>query len=346
MIRKTQSQSPVQTSAALTPKKASRSLSENRVAAATPKQAEDRANLTASSKHTTTVVALNDDDNPAPDLSEVRNGRALIKLGMRGDSVRKVQELLTQKGFGVAQTGEVGPTTEKLIKDFQRSRGLDDDGVVGKGTLGALESQGKDVSGALSDLKGRYVSGNRVKSGNLNALGNGIDKLLTDPAARVALIERYGLNSDTNKKALVAVTAIESGSNGDMGEVMTTVMNRAITENILRDITGLGGNTNISEIVNDGNQFASRAGFNRIMRGGDTSQRHYANFGNQARGVLNKVLEGQHTFKHNASNIFYFDQGGARHQFRIGVHRFREGYSGKAQHYAQDFLHQNRRIRW
>lgn len=346
MIRKTTTSAPAPTPHQTTPpKKTAQSLTTQRPQARPDNtQPKDQAQLTATAKQAPVIVSLNTDDE-APDLTEVRDGKALIKPGMEGSAVSQVQRLLTEKGYNTPVTGTLDAATQKVLERFQGDRNLGVDGVVGKNTLLALESKTPAVSQEVESLK-RFVSGGKVSAKNLPALGNGIDALLTKPDVRAALIERYGLNSAENQKALVAVTAIESGSNGDMGEVMTTVLNRALSQNIVREITGIGGKASISMIVNDGNQFASRSGFNRVMRGGDTSQRHYANFKGNAEKVLAQVMEGKHTFKQNASTIFYFDQGRARHQFRIGVHRFREGYMGKPQHFSQEFLQKQGRINW
>lgn len=342
MIRKTTGQAPTPSVSRPNPRpQTSAQPTPTATTAATPR---DQSQLTASAKAAPIIVALNDEPS-APSLAEVRQGKALIKPEMQGESVRDVQRLLTEKGYTTQVTGDYNAATKSAVERFQDDRNLGVDGVVGKNTLRALESKAPAVSQEVESLK-RFVSRGDVSARNLPALGNAIDALLSQPDVRVALIERYGLNTSENQKALVAVTAIESGSNGDMGEVMTTVINRALTHNLLREITGMGGKTSISNIVNDGNQFASRSGFNRVMKGGDTAQKHYANFKGEAEKVLDQVLQGKTQFKHNAANIFFFDQGGARHQFRIGVHRFREGYMGKPQHFSQEFLQKQGRINW
>ena len=64
-----------------------------------------------------------------------------LRRGMRGDDVRYLQWLLNHK-FGydnVTVDGGFGPTTEKIVCAFQRSVGLEDDGVVGKLTWGKLK---------------------------------------------------------------------------------------------------------------------------------------------------------------------------------------------------------------
>lgn len=342
MIRKTTGQTSTPP-AVSRPSPKPQSPSQTTPTPSAPSPAKDQSQLTAQAKTAPLIVALNDES--APSLAEVRQGKALIKPEMQGESVREVQRLLTEKGYPTQVTGDYNTATQSAVERFQGDRHLGVDGVVGKNTLRSLESKAPAVSEEVESLK-RFVSRGDVAARNLPALGNAIDALLSQPEVRVALIERYGLNTAENQKALVAVTAIESGSNGDMGEVMTTVLNRALTNNVIREITGMGGKTSISNIVNDGNQFASRSGFNRVMKGGDTSQRHYANFKGQAEEVLDQVMQGKTQFKHNAANIFYFDQGGARHQFRIGVHRFREGYMGKPQHFSQEFLQKQGRINW
>lgn len=55
------------------------------------------------------------------------------KRGSEGAAVKAIQ-----KALGVQQTGIFGPTTEECVTAFQRSRGLDPDGEVGKFTWAAL----------------------------------------------------------------------------------------------------------------------------------------------------------------------------------------------------------------
>ena len=57
----------------------------------------------------------------------------VLKLGSRGNEVKVLQEKLNLKADGV-----FGPLTEEAVKDFQRSNGLEVDGIVGDGTLSKL----------------------------------------------------------------------------------------------------------------------------------------------------------------------------------------------------------------
>ena len=53
----------------------------------------------------------------------------LLKVGSKGDDVKKLQEKL-----GLTADGSFGPNTEKKVKEWQSANGLTTDGVVGDGT--------------------------------------------------------------------------------------------------------------------------------------------------------------------------------------------------------------------
>jgi hypothetical protein len=89
---------------------------------------------TPSTGNQTTPTTLTADDL-------VKGG--LVKLGMKGDIVGKIQELLISKGHkDISKDGKVdkifGRRTKKMVKDFQSANGLEDDGVVGRLTWGKL----------------------------------------------------------------------------------------------------------------------------------------------------------------------------------------------------------------
>jgi putative chitinase len=53
----------------------------------------------------------------------------LLKLGSKGEDVKKIQQKL-----GVEAIGTFGPKTDAAVKQWQRDNGLKDDGIVGDGT--------------------------------------------------------------------------------------------------------------------------------------------------------------------------------------------------------------------
>ena len=74
---------------------------------------------------------------PVPQVAPVDES---IKFGMRGDNVRVLQKLLSEKGFYVGEIdGIFGKMTLQATTDFQSSNGLIADGVANKDTLLYLE---------------------------------------------------------------------------------------------------------------------------------------------------------------------------------------------------------------
>ena len=57
----------------------------------------------------------------------------LLKVGSKGEDVKKLQEKL-----GTHADGIFGPGTERLVKEWQAKNGLTADGLVGKGTWGKM----------------------------------------------------------------------------------------------------------------------------------------------------------------------------------------------------------------
>lgn len=59
------------------------------------------------------------------------------------DEVKTLQQLLADNGQDVSVDGYFGAGTTQAVKNFQRSRGLDADGLVGPNTWEALEQKGQ-----------------------------------------------------------------------------------------------------------------------------------------------------------------------------------------------------------
>ena len=80
----------------------------------------------------------------------------LLRYKSRGTKVKELQEALNELGFDTGiPDGIFGRGTERAVKDFQRSVGLDDDGVVGNMTWKAIED-------AASVIKYDYLTGDYV----------------------------------------------------------------------------------------------------------------------------------------------------------------------------------------
>lgn len=61
-----------------------------------------------------------------------------FRVGDEGSDVAEIQGRLASLGYDVAADGEFGPATAAAVKDFQMSRGLSVDGLVGASTYTAL----------------------------------------------------------------------------------------------------------------------------------------------------------------------------------------------------------------
>ena len=67
---------------------------------------------------------------------------AALRQGDRGEQVQWIQERLEDLGYEVGEAdGVFGEETRQAIVQFQLSRGLDADGVVGAGTFYALQQR-------------------------------------------------------------------------------------------------------------------------------------------------------------------------------------------------------------
>lgn len=69
--------------------------------------------------------------------NDIVNG-SLVKKGMKGDIVRKIQEHLNKHGASLVVDGKFGPRTKSAVENFQSSKGLKVDGVVGPKTWAEL----------------------------------------------------------------------------------------------------------------------------------------------------------------------------------------------------------------
>ena len=81
-------------------------------------------------------------------LEQVASGGAVLRHGARGPAVRAVQDFLIKQGFNLGSAGadgSWGAMTTIAVKAWQSGAGLGNDGIIGKGTLGAMDS-GKTVA--------------------------------------------------------------------------------------------------------------------------------------------------------------------------------------------------------
>ncbi|MGA9161615.1 MAG: peptidoglycan-binding protein [Actinomycetota bacterium] len=119
----------------------------------------------------------------------------LIRRGARGEDVRDVQHRLLGAGARIEPNeleGTFGPSTEEAVREFQRTRGLPADGIMGPDTWGQLVEAGYRLSDRTLYLRSPAFRGDDVRGLQrmLGALGfdagkeDGIFGPRTDRAVR------------------------------------------------------------------------------------------------------------------------------------------------------------------
>ena len=81
--------------------------------------------------------------------------RTILKRGMKGDDVRRLQQRLMELGYALPRygaDGEYGSETATAVKAFQRDRGLQVDGIAGEATLAALYAEGNTYTVTLHNV--------------------------------------------------------------------------------------------------------------------------------------------------------------------------------------------------
>ncbi len=71
-----------------------------------------------------------------------QSSKGIVKLGYRGSQVSAIQESLAVAGFSSSVNGIFDNVTQQAVRQFQLSRGLTADGIVGPQTLAALPAIG------------------------------------------------------------------------------------------------------------------------------------------------------------------------------------------------------------
>lgn len=144
----------------------------------------------------------------APAIDGVRNG-GLLQRGHRGSTVEKLQNTLRALGHSAPSNGHYDRRTERAVKDFQKSNNIEENGLVGPTTFGAMETNLKDVA-----KNGITVSELRRIMPNLSAAKAA--KYL--PYINQAMAE-FGINTKKRQAAFLAQIAHETGELRHMEEI-------------------------------------------------------------------------------------------------------------------------------
>jgi len=112
----------------------------------------------------------------APDSGPPGGGLPL-REGAGGESVRDLQQRLRRLGLGVAaeEAGSYGAATAAAVTEFQRQRGLREDGVCGAQTWNALVEAGWSLGQRLLYYRNRMLRGDDVAALQLTLGSLGFD---------------------------------------------------------------------------------------------------------------------------------------------------------------------------
>lgn len=82
---------------------------------------------------------LNDQFDKGLDVDGLKGHKTLnacvtVKRGAKGNITRLIQERLNSVGFSLSTDGIFGGNTENAVKVFQKNRGLEQDGIIGRNT--------------------------------------------------------------------------------------------------------------------------------------------------------------------------------------------------------------------
>lgn len=88
---------------------------------------------------------------------DILNGKGSVKIGMKGNVVGEIQNLLISKGFKeVSKTGNAdntfGPLTDKMVREFQTKNELTVDGIVGPNTWSKLSKNSVETKTEPVDM--------------------------------------------------------------------------------------------------------------------------------------------------------------------------------------------------
>ncbi|MEO1183694.1 MAG: peptidoglycan-binding domain-containing protein [Cyanobacteria bacterium J06636_27] len=105
------------------------------------KPPQKQAATTQTRKTTSTRQRSTTTKRKTPVVQYTAAGLPILRPGMRGSQVVKLQEKLSNLGLLKGVDGDFGPVTTEAVKAFQKRNGLEPDGVVGGATWNLLDKR-------------------------------------------------------------------------------------------------------------------------------------------------------------------------------------------------------------
>ena len=197
----------------------------------------------------------------------------LLKVGSKGDDVKKLQEKL-----GLTADGSFGPNTEKKVKEWQSANGLTSDGVVGDGTWSKM-------FGSTTQVVKEDVVITPVTGLNIEKLKGHIPDVVIAQIPETA--KKFNITNNLRLAHFLSQCGHESGGF------------KAVSENLnysadgLKKVFGKYFPGNLAEsYAKQPEKIASRVYANRMSNGDETSKEGYKFRG---RGYIQLTGKGNYT---------------------------------------------------
>ena len=177
----------------------------------------------------------------------------LLKVGSKGDDVKKLQEKL-----GLSADGSFGPNTEKKVKEWQSANGLTADGLVGDGTWAKMFGTSTPVTPSTpTATSAGSIDLSKLKGHVPDAVINQIP----------SIVEKFNCNTPLRLSHFLAQCGHESGNF------------KAVSENLNYSAKGLLGTfgkyfnaTTAAQYERKPEMIASRVYANRMDNGNEASK--------------------------------------------------------------------------
>ncbi|WP_129337111.1 peptidoglycan-binding protein [Cellulomonas endophytica] len=202
-----------------------------------------------------------------------------LARGHRGAAVSELQRRLAALGHDLGPAGadgDLGARTEAALVAFQRSAGLEADGVYGPRTRAALEAATSAAAAPAptpaAGLALDGVRGPRTVSRWQEVMGTPVDGVLSRPSAVVAADQRF-LNASVPAADIAALTGkpalVEDGDEGPRTATVRQHRLRACVDPALQQLL-LGGPLAVDGVLGPQTHTLHQAALNRATPGSGT----------------------------------------------------------------------------
>lgn len=159
---------------------------------------------------------------------------SMIQYGSSGKDVLKLQQLLNQGGYNIADDGIFGKETQDAVRDYQKKNGLTVDGIVGDKTWAVLLPTGTGDTKSKTDTSSTVGNGFNYKDFSYDDFN--YDKTYTPPKDFKYDDFQYGAYQESEvvtaaKNALAAQMANKPGEyksqwQSQLDEAINKILNR------------------------------------------------------------------------------------------------------------------------